>query len=94
MTDCALGCFTYQLRSVEKKDSFDDMVMKPRAQIVRRTSVTRMSNEDKEKLAHVASLEERGTVLAAKNKISEELDTGAVTDYFIPVGGAGLYFYN
>lgn len=63
------------LSQVDQKDRLGDRVITDVTPIRRRSSVTRMSNENKEKVAHSSSLEEKGAVLSAKaiREIDQEI---------------------
>ena len=67
-----------QLRAQQnRKDSLEDMIISNRPkQLNRRSSVTRMSIDEKEKLVHSSSMEERGTALT--DRITEDSEQGKI----------------
>lgn len=65
-----------QLREQHQKDPKDDLIItnKP-ASYKRRSSITRMSIDEKEKILHSSSVEEKGTALT--DRIQEDGEIGA-----------------
>ena len=63
-----------QLRAQQnRKDSLEDMIISNRPkQLNRRSSVTRMSIDEKEKLVHSSCMEERGSALSDRITVDSE----------------------